>query len=83
MYLFCKIYQGDYIFKDDYIGETECNIITCWSEPYNPTQDSPAQHLKNSLNHKLNWLIVAKASSNKLTQKKLESNIYYLNKDQS
>lgn len=32
MYHYCKIYQADYLYKDDYIGDTERNVITYWGE---------------------------------------------------
>ena len=50
MYSSCKIYQGYSVYKDDYISETERNIIiTRWGERYNPMNDSElANHLKKS-----------------------------------
>ena len=45
----CKIYQGDCIYKDNYIGETKRNGITRWSEHNNPTHDSElVQRLKTT-----------------------------------
>ena len=70
----CKIYQGDYIFKDDYIGETEHNVVTRWDEHNNPMHDSePAHHVKNDLNHSFNSLIISDTSTNKRIRKNLEA----------
>ena len=40
----CKIYQGNYICKDDYIGEAGRNIVIRWGEHNNPTHDSNLVH---------------------------------------
>ena len=55
VYVSFKRYQGDCIYKGNYIGRTECKVIMRWSEYYNPTLDSePSQHLRNNLNHSFN-----------------------------
>ena len=74
MYHSCKIYLGDCICKDDYIGVTERNVVTRLREHNNPTHDSePANHLKNQLNRSFNCFTIADASNNKQTQKILEA----------
>ena len=66
MYPSCKSCQGDCISKDDYIGDTERNLITRWRDHNDPKNDSePEKHLYNNLNHSLNWFIVASASTYK------------------
>ena len=40
IYPYGKIYQGDCVCKNDYIGETERNLITRWGECNNPAHDT-------------------------------------------
>ena len=69
-----KIYQGDCISKDDYIGETELNVVTRLREHNNPTHDSGSEHhLKNQLNHSFNCFTIVDAPNKKQTQKILEA----------
>ena len=35
----CKIYEGVCSCKENYIGETKRNVITCWNEHENPNKD--------------------------------------------
>ena len=67
------MYQGDYICKDEYISETEHDVVTRWGEHNNLTHDSkPGHHLKNQLNLSFSWFITANALNNTQTQKNLE-----------
>ena len=35
----CKIYEGVCSCKENYIGETKRNVITCWNEHENANKD--------------------------------------------
>ena len=42
----CKIYNGVWSCKENYIGEIKRNVITCWNKHENLNKDSkPAKHL--------------------------------------
>ena len=55
----CKIYYGVCECGEDYIRETNRNIITRCSEHDNPTKDSEtARHLNKHINHVFTWKIL-------------------------
>lgn len=87
MYPSSKIYLGDCICKDDHIGETECNVITCWGGGGKHLTQLNTNNLinawfRNSTTHQkqfelvysFDWFIVA----NKRSQKKLEATYFAL-----
>ena len=40
------MYDGVYSCKENYIGESKRNVITCWNEHGNPNKDSePDKHV--------------------------------------
>ena len=62
----CKIYQRVLLWKEDYSGKTECDVVARWGLRSNLSLDLElAQYLKINLNHSFNWFIVTNVPSNK------------------
>ena len=49
------MYYGVYECGEDYIGETNRNTITRWSEHDNAINFEPARHLNKHINHAFTW----------------------------
>ena len=74
LYPACKIYYGVCECGEDYIGKTNRNTITRWSEHDNPTKDcEPARHLSKHIKHVFNWKILCHASKKTDIHRNLEA----------
>ena len=74
LYPACKIYYGICECGKDYIGKTNRNTITRWSEHHNPTKDcEPVRHLKEHINHVFTWKILCHASKKTDIHRNLEA----------
>lgn len=76
----CKIYQGDCICGETYIGETERNVEVRWGEHTSSSGTSePSKHLLNNPDHAFTWKILSPAPINKKERKSLEAFLIALN----
>ena len=61
----CKIYKGVCSCGESYIGETIRNVEVRQDEDNNPIKKSdPLKHIKDNLDHVLNWSVLANAPKN-------------------
>ena len=68
----CKIYQGDCICGETYIGETERNVEVRWNEHTSSSGSSePSKHLLNNPDHAFTWKILSNAQTNKKKKEKV------------
>ena len=73
----CKIYKGVCSCGESYIGETIRNVEVRWDEHNNSMNKSnPSKHIKDNLDHVLNWSVLANAPKNMFQRKVLEA--YYI-----
>ena len=73
IYSTCKVYHGLYSCKENYIGESKCNMETRWREHNNPTHDSePEKPLNKNIQRRYNWMILTNASTHTRKKNKLE-----------
>ena len=69
----CKIHKGTYSCGESYIGETVRNVELCCNKHNNPMKTSNQwKHIKDYVNHVLNWPVLGNAPKNKFQQKVLE-----------
>ena len=74
LYPACKIYHGECVCGEKYIGETVRNTQKRWSEHNNPNKDSePARHIKENVDHQFEWKVLSHAPLNKALRKNLEA----------
>ena len=58
----CKIYEGVYSCKENYICETKRIVITGWNEHENQSKDSEAaKHLFRQPDHDFQWKVLMSA----------------------
>ena len=73
-HLSLQIYEGVCSCGDNYIGETERNVVTRWEEHENPGHNSePAKHLKANPTHTFSWRCIIKAPKGSKERKFLEA----------
>ena len=74
LYPACKSYYGNWKCGEDYIGQTNRNTITRWSEHDHATKDSePARQLNKHINHVFTWKVLCHASKKTDIRKNLEA----------
>ena len=70
----CVIYEGTCVCGENYIGETERNAVTRWTEHNNTNRNSePAKHLVKNHGHAFEWKILCRASKFDRDRKNLEA----------
>ena len=70
----CKIYESVCSFKENCIGETKRNVITCWNEHEKPNKDSePAKHLFEHPDFVFQGKVLMSAPMNDRKRKNLEA----------
>ena len=70
----CKIYEGVWSCKENYIGESKRNVVTRWSEHENLNKDSePTKNLFQQPDHVSQWKGLKSAPMNNHNRKNLEA----------
>ena len=73
----CKIYKCVCSCGESYIGESIRNVEVHWDEHNNPMKrSSPSKHIKDNLDHVVNWSVNANAPKNMFQQNFLQA--YYI-----
>ena len=74
LYPACKIYYGECVCGENYIGETVRNTVIRWSEHSNPTHKSePAEHINSNIEHTFAWKVLCHAPLEGHLRKNLEA----------